>query len=389
MWPARALDTLFFPALHVPADIEAGLKAGTVLFNFGWRSAKTVAFDEAEDRGGVPLAVAVHFWSDFVLIMARWVFYGDRRATRYRTGQKAPEEDQGARPHVGAGGIMERGAAQPRSHTVSTQAAKEEAMVKTVEPGDLHEGTGKRESWKALYMAAGVAALVAAILFRRWLGAELSLLRDVGVFRVPARQPVTPADWFALLEANGLAGVILLNGLDLINYALVGLMILGLHAALKHLDKTAMTLAAVLALAGVAIYFSSNQAFALLSLSRQYRAAATEGQRALLLSAGQTLLAMNDHAVFGTGVFWGFTLVTVSCLIISMVMLRSRAFSRTTAWMGIIANALGLGYFFTLAFIPPLTFIPLSASAPLLMVWYILTGLGLLKLCRPAAVSHN
>jgi len=75
-WPARALDMVFFPALHLPSDIESGLKTETILFNFGWRSAMTMVFDIAKDKGGLPLAVAVHFWSDLVLVLARWVFYG-------------------------------------------------------------------------------------------------------------------------------------------------------------------------------------------------------------------------------------------------------------------------------------------------------------------------
>jgi membrane protease YdiL (CAAX protease family) len=75
VWPARAIDMIFFPALHLPTDISAGLKKETILFNFGWRSVMTLIFDAANDKGGIPLAVAVHFWSDFILIMARWLFY--------------------------------------------------------------------------------------------------------------------------------------------------------------------------------------------------------------------------------------------------------------------------------------------------------------------------
>lgn len=75
-WPARAVDMVFFPALHLQADLQSGFKTETILFNFFWRSAMTLAFDAAYDRGGLPLSVATHFLSDFILVMSRWFFYG-------------------------------------------------------------------------------------------------------------------------------------------------------------------------------------------------------------------------------------------------------------------------------------------------------------------------
>lgn len=236
---------------------------------------------------------------------------------------------------------------------------------------------------RPLLVISGVAALVAAILFRRWLGAEVSLLQSIGVLNLGAQsQPTEIAGWYNLLREHQLIGLALLNGLDLINYALVGLMIMGIHGALKSVNRVAMTIASVLAAMGIAAYFASCQAFTLLFLSRQYGSATTDVQRTALVSAGQALLAMNDPAVFGTGPFWGFILVNASCLIISLLMLRSPVFPRPTAVIGILANALGLGHFFTTAISPALTAIPLSASAPFLLVWYILLGIRLLRLSR-------
>jgi hypothetical protein len=65
-------------------------------------------------------------------------------------------------------------------------------------------------AWKGLCRVGGVAALVAALVFRRWLGAELSLLGSLGLVRfqpVPAQASVL--DWFALLQAHRLIGLTL------------------------------------------------------------------------------------------------------------------------------------------------------------------------------------
>ncbi len=92
------------------------------------------------------------------------------------------------------------------------------------------------------------------------------------------------------------------------------------------------------------------------------------------------MLALNNPAVFGTGIFMAFLLVTLAGLVVSTAMARNGLFSKATASVGVLANLLGLGYFFTLAFAPSLTFIPLSASAPLLLAWYILIALRLIRL---------
>ena len=235
--------------------------------------------------------------------------------------------------------------------------------------------------WRGLCTVGGMAALVAAIVFRRWLGAELGLLTAMGLFP-SAPQTGAVVDWFNYLQAHSVLGVISLNGLDLVNYALVGLIFLGIFAALRKSAPAAATLALTMTVAGVAVYFASNQAFGMLALSRQYASAATEAQRSQLLAAGQTLLALNNTGVFGTGVFWAFNLVTVAGLIYSVVMLRGDVFSKLTAWIGLIANVLGLGYFATLAFAPSLVAIPVSASAPFLLVWYLMAGVRLIRLGR-------
>ncbi len=230
-------------------------------------------------------------------------------------------------------------------------------------------------AWKSLYIIGGAAALTAAIIFRRWLGAEVTLFSG-------QEPPSTTVGWFTLLQSNRLLGLTFLDVFDIVNYALVGLIFLALYAALRRANRSYMTLATMLAFVGIAVYLASNQAFAILSLSDQYAAATTDAQRAMFVAAGQTLLTMNSFNQGGTGIRLSFLLVTLAGLIISMVMLRSSIFGRVTAYVGILANVFGLGAFITLALAPPMTFIPLSASAPFLLIWYILVGLRLLQLAN-------
>ena len=245
-------------------------------------------------------------------------------------------------------------------------------------------------SKRAVYVLGGVACLVAAIVFRRWLNAEYLLLHGAGVLRFgPETQPATAAQWLELLHSDPLVGVLLLNAFDLVNYALVGVIFVGLFAALRDAAWRTMQISLSLALAGVAFFFLSNHAFALLSLSRDYFGATSDVDRVGFLSAAQALVTTSNPMVFGTGVFWALVAVSSAGLVASIGMLRTAVFPKVAGYFGLIANILGLCYFFTVAFDPPLTFIPLSGSAPFLLVWYLLMGIKLLRLARVGRNTAN
>lgn len=243
--------------------------------------------------------------------------------------------------------------------------------------------------WKTLYRIGAVAALVAVIVFRRNFGVELVQFKGFGIIHdVPATWPISAIEWFSLLEDNVFVGLVLFNVVDLINYCLVGLMFLALYGALRRANKSAMVIATACGLMGIAIYFASNQAFAMLSLSRQYAGATTEAHRSMLLAAGEALLAIeNPGAVYqGTGVHTSFLLVVLAGLIISVVMLRGSVFGKATAIVGIVANGLRFGHLLALIFAPSVWFfIPISAVFR--VTWYVMIGLGLFKLAR--RTSHQ
>jgi len=123
-------------------------------------------------------------------------------------------------------------------------------------------------SWRPLYRAGAIAAFAAVIVFRPHLGAEAMLLRSLGLL---AFDPVSggPPEWFTLLQARPFLGLLLLDVFDLVNYALVGLVFLALFGALRGVRKSLILSAAGACFAGITVYFASNPAFAMLSLSRQ------------------------------------------------------------------------------------------------------------------------
>ena len=183
-------------------------------------------------------------------------------------------------------------------------------------------------SWKASYITGGVAALLAVIVFRRNWSAELTVSDGFGIFSIPDPMPSSAFDWFTLLQKDPFVGLSLLNFFDLINFALVGLIFLALYGALRNVNRGVMVLATSIGLIGVAVYLASNQAWEMLSLSKQYAATNSEEQRSILLTAGDVLLATNNpEAPYqATGIYVGLFLVLMAGLLISIVMLQSDIF---------------------------------------------------------------
>jgi len=237
-------------------------------------------------------------------------------------------------------------------------------------------------AWKSLYRVGGTAALIAGVIFRRNLGAEISL------FSAHA-PPSTVIDWFTLLQNNRLLGLSYLNIFDIVDYALVGLMFLALYAALRRANESYMAIATILGFVGIAAYSASNTAFSMLFLSDQYAAATTDAQRSMFLAAGQAVLAMGE----GTGIYTSFLLLAVAGMIISAVMLRSNIFSKATAYVGILASAFDLAYCIAFPFLPAadadlLAICTIPAAGLLLMVWHLMTGLKLYQLGRTSKLKE-
>lgn len=223
-------------------------------------------------------------------------------------------------------------------------------------------------TWKPLYRTGAIAALLAALLFRRNIGAEVSLF--IGIEAIPT----AVADWYALLQANPFIGLSLLAVFDLLNYLLVGVIFLALAAMLWRVNKSVSTLALASGLVGVTLNLSSNISLTMFSFSQRYATATSAGQRADLLTAGQVVLTGNDPlaAIPGTGALVSLLLVALTGLLFSVLLLPTH---RVTAVFGLLASGCDLTY----CFVFPLTavapvYLLLAAAGLFWMLWHLLVG---------------
>jgi hypothetical protein len=217
--------------------------------------------------------------------------------------------------------------------------------------------------WKSLYKVGAVAALTVLVL--------MSIQIVVLIVWPP---PSTVIGWFNLFQTNKLVGLLDMDLLLIVDYALLGLVFLAFWTVLRRVNQSFMAIALVFELVGIATYFASTAAFEVLSLSNQYALAATDAERSVLLAVGQVMFAIWQGTAFNIS----YIISAIALLIVSVIMVRSSIFSKVTAYMGILASLL--------MFVPPTAgsigvFISLISLIPT-AIWLILIARKFFQLGR-------
>lgn len=239
-------------------------------------------------------------------------------------------------------------------------------------------------TWSRLYRVGGVAALLCALMY------VITLIVYIPA-NLASPPPETVLEWFEVFNDSPVTGLFYLGISDVIIMLLWGPMALALYAILKNINRTWSLIATAFVFVGMAVFIATNTAFSMLSLSQEYTSAATEAERSILLAAGQAMLAVTR----GAGqLYLGMQLVWLCGLILSVIMLRSKTFSRATAWVGIlglgllVVGVIGGGHYTSTGEYTPVQSIIVAVQyvggGLLSLAWYILVGLRLLKLGRLA-----
>jgi hypothetical protein len=227
--------------------------------------------------------------------------------------------------------------------------------VRTDRSGGLDAATAEAR-WTGLYRVGSAAALTTAIL----------IPIQIAVFLIwPPPLDGTAADWFELFRDNRLVALVDLDLLLVVDNVLLIPLLLAFYVALNRLAHSAMVIAAVLGLFGVAMYVASNPAIGMARLSDQYAAATTDGRRSAAVAAGEALLANWQ----GTAFHAAYLLGAIAGILIGLVMLRAAAFGKVTGWMAILGNAVGLGLY-----LPAVGVYIAVFSVLFLEIWYLLVA---------------
>jgi hypothetical protein len=228
-----------------------------------------------------------------------------------------------------------------------------------------------RESgWSSLCKLSGVAALILLV---------YSLVTMVILILIGG-QPETAQEGFNMLQGNRLVGLLRLDVLTVFVMPLYYVLFLSLYLALQKTHTTYVALAAVFGIAGVTMFLATPSVFSWLALSDKFAAAGTEAQREQLLAAGEAVLASDMW--HGTGAVMSGLLVQTATLSMSIFMLRSSAFGKLTAWVGIVMHGLDLLHVLVAFFAPMAGAILMWVAGPLYLIWFPLLARDFFKIGR-------
>ena len=228
-------------------------------------------------------------------------------------------------------------------------------------------------AWRTLYRIGGMAAL----------GTVLVGLVEIGITFLPGGNTPykTVFDWFTLFQNNWFMGLRNLGLLNILFYALDIPIFFALYGAHRKTSQTLAALAMIVSFIGVAVFYATNRAFAMLDISNQYALATTEAQRSILAAAGQAMLSVGQSHTPGT--FIAFFLSESASLLISVVMLRDKLFSKANAYVGFLGFTFMLIFEVCTSFVPALQGVAMILAmlgGILSLVWEILVALKLFHL---------
>lgn len=191
-------------------------------------------------------------------------------------------------------------------------------------------------------------------------------------------QPTSAAQAFDLLQHHRVVGLLRLDLPTIAVLPLYYLLFLGFFAALRKSERTNTLLATVLAFAGLTLVLATPTALSMIPLSDKFAAATSDAARSQLLAAGEALMAADIW--HSTSAILGGVLLQSGAVLISVAMLRSNVFSKTTAWLGIVMHGLDLAHILGGLILPVSGVILLAIAGPLYPFWFVLVGLRLFRL---------
>ena len=229
----------------------------------------------------------------------------------------------------------------------------------------------RHPKWRDLYRAGAVAPLIALLFY----------LIEFSILFLGEPYPTTIEGWFALVQRSKLLGLWYLNALDILSFALLGIMFVALYVALRPIHPSWMLIAVYFAVLGAAVFIVPRVLhLSLLPLSDLHAGATSEAERTMYLTAGEALSQVSA----ATPQTLGFLLTAVAGLIVSVVVLRaseqSRPFGRAVAYVGLLGFLAALANYASRLLAPSIAEALMPINGLLWFLWWILVSEGLYRL---------
>ena len=237
-------------------------------------------------------------------------------------------------------------------------------MVRAAHPVSVSEANSGAARWGSLFRIGAGAALMMALF------APVQVV--VYVLNPP---PATVSGWCAFLAADRISALIDLDLLLVVDQVLTLLMFLAFYAALPRARAAGSLVGVALGLLSAILMIAINPALGLLNLCLPQAGQGALAGDAVSLAAGLALLSQSQGSAFHVSYIVG----SIGSILLSWQMVHSPAFSRSTAWFGLLGNGFALGLY-----VPSIGIWLSLGSVVFLWAWCVLAARDLLRLARTA-----
>ena len=240
-----------------------------------------------------------------------------------------------------------------------------------LQPGTAAAGTGDRHDWTLLYLVAGASSILFVFLL------IAALVLDF-MAPPPVHGGAATLGFIASNKAGYIAEQILWILPNVLPVLVFTALFVALSAVRRSLPLIALIFGALPWALLLAVPVSSRGSLNLVYLSDRFTAAGSEDERRTYATAAEAIIAENNTPAIA-GVLSAFGI-----LLMGLAMLRAgqAIFPRYLAWAGIATGALGVASE-VLRYAAPSFY---WGYGILLWVWFVTTGIALIRLSRPAAL---
>lgn len=232
---------------------------------------------------------------------------------------------------------------------------------------------GTRPGWGLLYLTAGASSILFVLLL------IAALVLDF-LAPPPVHGGAATLEFIAANKTNYVAEQVLWILPNILPVLVFTALFVGLMPFRKSLPLIALIFGALPWALLLAVPVSSRGSLNLVYLSDRYMSAATEGERSAYTTAAEAIIAENNTpAIAGV-------LSALGILLMGLAMLTAAApFPQYLAWLGIGTGALGVLSEALRHTVPDFYW----GYGILLWLWFIATGIVLIRLSRPARLASQ
>ncbi len=232
-----------------------------------------------------------------------------------------------------------------------------------------------KRACKLIYMISAFCVFSAFII----------MLAEIFITALPdgARVQVTAKELLEMYHRNWFMGMRYMGLMNIFSTTVMIPVFLSIYSIHREENEILALLSLIVCLLGYAIFMSDNVSFPLLNLSNKYFAATFEGEKAILISAAEALIAKGSSHSSGT--FPGFLLSQIGSMLFCILIISGKKFRKKTGIFGITAFSFLLLFEVTSSFISSLynqAMILAMIGGISALTWYVFVGFELLRFAR-------